>query len=160
MQGSRIPASRVCFNAIKWQNHSRDPAFRAPPAMAAGSQIMIDRRRFISLTARAAGVLGVAGGSDAVAAMQEQRDTNGGPERSPQPGSIGDRAYNRTYEGVHAEHIAFPMGGIGAGMMCLEGSGALSHVSLWHRPDLKREPGIFAAVSLKTPASIGTSAYS
>lgn len=46
------------------------------------------------------------------------------------------------------------MGGMGAGMLCLEGTGALSHVSLRNRPDMFHEPCIFAAISLRQPARI------
>lgn len=59
------------------------------------------------------------------------------------------RAFNGPYTGEHLSHVAFPMGGIGAGTICLEGTGALSHVSLRHRPDVHNEPAVFAAVSLK-----------
>jgi len=50
------------------------------------------------------------------------------------------------YTGEHLSRIAFPMGGIGAGMICLEGTGALSHVSLAHRPDIFNEPPTFGAL--------------
>ena len=43
-------------------------------------------------------------------------------------------------------HIAFPMGGIGAGMLSLEGTGALAQVSLRHKPDVYNEPQVFAAL--------------
>src|SRR5262249_38753155 len=42
-----------------------------------------------------------------------------------------------------------PLGGIGAGMMCLDGTGSLSHVSLRNRPEIYNEPCVFAAVSVK-----------
>lgn len=58
------------------------------------------------------------------------------------------REFNRRYEGDHLSRVAMPMGGIGAGMVCLEGSGALSHVSLRHRPELFNEPLIFTALSV------------
>ena len=45
--------------------------------------------------------------------------------------------------------MAFPLGGIGAGMLCLEGTGALSHVSLRHGPSIFNEPCVFAAVCVK-----------
>ncbi|MBN1466913.1 hypothetical protein JXA02_14260 [candidate division KSB1 bacterium] len=38
---------------------------------------------------------------------------------------------------------------MGAGMICLEGTGALSHFSLRHEPDIFNEPFTFAAVSIK-----------
>ncbi len=59
------------------------------------------------------------------------------------------REYNSAYEGEHLNRIAFPLGGIGAGMMCLEGTGALSHVSLRHAPDMYNEPPMFAALTIK-----------
>ena len=36
------------------------------------------------------------------------------------------REFNGPYHGDFLNQIAFPMGGIGAGMICLEGNGALS----------------------------------
>lgn len=47
------------------------------------------------------------------------------------------------------DHWAFPMGGIGAGMLCLEGRGSLSHVSLRHRMERFHEPLTFAAIALR-----------
>lgn len=52
------------------------------------------------------------------------------------------------YHGDRIGKIAFPMGGMGAGMVCLEGSGALSHLSIRHRPDVHNDPFFFAALSL------------
>jgi uncharacterized protein (DUF608 family) len=58
------------------------------------------------------------------------------------------RGFNENYTGKYLEHIAFPIGGIGAGMICLEGTGALSHVSVNNRPDVFNEPCMFAAISV------------
>ncbi len=55
----------------------------------------------------------------------------------------------RMYRGEDNQLVAFPMGGIGAGTICLEGTGALSHVSLYHRPDLLHEPNAFAALTIR-----------
>lgn len=55
----------------------------------------------------------------------------------------------RTYTGEHLRRIAFPIGGMGAGMFCLEGTGAISHMSIRNRPGLFNEPPLFAAISLK-----------
>lgn len=65
-----------------------------------------------------------------------------------------DRAFNGIYHGDYLNQIAFPMGGIGAGMICLEGTGALSKFSLRNRPDLASEPKCFSAVSIKGPRRI------
>jgi uncharacterized protein (DUF608 family) len=63
--------------------------------------------------------------------------------------TIADRPFNTAYHGAHLSRVAFPLGGIGAGMLCLEGTGALSHVSLRHRPDVFHEPCVFAAVCVR-----------
>lgn len=64
------------------------------------------------------------------------------------------RAYNGSYEGEYLNRVAFPMGGIGAGMICLEGTGALSHVSLRHKPEVFNEPQVFAAICVKGEKNI------
>src|SRR5882724_2115242 len=66
----------------------------------------------------------------------------------------GARAFNGIYHGDYLNQIAFPMGGIGAGMICLEGTGALSKFSLRNRPDLGSEPHAFSAVCIKGPRRI------
>lgn len=58
-------------------------------------------------------------------------------------------AYNESYTEEHLQRVAFPLGGIGAGMLCLEGCGALSHVSVRNRPDVYHEPNLFAALCVK-----------
>ena len=59
------------------------------------------------------------------------------------------RNFNQAYTGEHLDRIAFPMGGIGAGMVCLEGGGSLSHLSLRHRPEVFNEPLCFAAICVQ-----------
>lgn len=61
----------------------------------------------------------------------------------------GNRAFNDTYKGQYLSRVAFPIGGMGAGMICLEGSGAISHVSVYNKPDMFNEPTMFAAISVK-----------
>jgi uncharacterized protein (DUF608 family) len=63
--------------------------------------------------------------------------------------SVPVRPFNGPYEGPLTEKIAFPLGGIGAGMVCLEGRGGLSHVSLRHQPAVFHEPMVFSAVWVK-----------
>lgn len=58
-------------------------------------------------------------------------------------------AYNGVYTGEYLNRIAFPMGGLGAGMCCMEGTGVVSHVSVRNKPDIFNEPGMFAAVVVK-----------
>jgi uncharacterized protein (DUF608 family) len=58
------------------------------------------------------------------------------------------------FTGDQLGQIAFPMGGFGAGMMCLEGTGGLTNVSIRDRPMLQNQPGLFAAISIGGPSKI------
>ncbi len=62
-------------------------------------------------------------------------------------------AAGRLYAGGRLSRIAFPMGGIGAGMVSIEGTGALSQFSLRHKPDVYNEPQVFAALHVKGSAT-------
>jgi len=62
---------------------------------------------------------------------------------------IAQREYDGIYKGDYLNRVAFPIGGIGAGMFCLEGTGAISHMSVHNRPDIFNEPCMFAAISVK-----------
>ncbi len=64
-------------------------------------------------------------------------------------GQARDRDYNGSYEGHYLNRVAFPIGGIGAGMICLEGTGAVSHVSVRNKMEVFNEPCSFAALSIK-----------
>ena len=102
------------------------------------------RREFLKLSAATAGAVGAAGGLGAGCASQAE-------PRVARKASVarGQRDYNGRYAGEFLNQVAYPMGGIGAGMICLEGTGALSHVSLRNHPDVFNEPCIFAALSLQ-----------
>lgn len=62
---------------------------------------------------------------------------------------LASRSFSASYAGDYLNRVAFPLGGIGAGMICLEGSGALSHASLLHRPDVQNEPCAYAGLSIR-----------
>ena len=47
-------------------------------------------------------------------------------ERQNEPQSS---EYSKEYKGEFLNRIAFPIGGMGAGMFCLEGTGAISNMS-------------------------------
>ena len=59
------------------------------------------------------------------------------------------RSFNSEYTGEFLNRVAFPLGGIGAGMICLDGNGAFSHVSVRNKPDVYNTPFMFAALSVK-----------
>jgi uncharacterized protein (DUF608 family) len=64
-------------------------------------------------------------------------------------GTGSKHEFNGSYTGEYLNRIAFPIGGIGAGMFCLEGTGAISHMSVRNRPEVFNEPCMFAAISVK-----------
>jgi uncharacterized protein (DUF608 family) len=100
----------------------------------------LKRRQFLALTAASA----------AVSATGALTPLAGAAPATKTPASTsGGWRFNAVYTGEHLSRIAFPMGGMGAGMICLEGLGAFSHVSLRHRPEVFHQPCLFAAVSVK-----------
>jgi uncharacterized protein (DUF608 family) len=69
-----------------------------------------------------------------------------GEEQAPPPSR---HAYNAAYAGAHLDRVAFPIGGMGAGMICLEGTGAISHVSVRNRMEFFNEPFTIAAICIR-----------
>jgi uncharacterized protein (DUF608 family) len=63
--------------------------------------------------------------------------------------------YNTAYTGENLDQIAFPIGGIGAGMFCLEGVGAISNLSFGNKPSLNLCPNIFAALHVRAKGDLG-----
>lgn len=104
-----------------------------------------DRRKFL----KELGVSGLTAGIMPAALLEStitnEAETPGKNEKLP----AVKRNYNGTYSGEYLNRVAFPIGGIGAGMFCLEGTGAISHMSVRHKPDIFNEPGVFAAISIK-----------
>ena len=66
-----------------------------------------------------------------------------GTESKQFKGVATKHKYNDTYTGEYLNRIAFPIGGIGAGMFCVEGTGAISHMSVRNKPEMFNEPGLF-----------------
>src|SRR6185503_18250895 len=62
-------------------------------------------------------------------AADEVEDKEQPEQRSPGK----ERVYNTAYNGEFLNRVAFPVGGLGAGMFCMEGTGAISHVSVRNR---------------------------
>jgi uncharacterized protein (DUF608 family) len=101
------------------------------------------RRKFLKQVS----VGGLAAGVAPVSLFEDEKPTAGAAKKS---GSAEPRrAYNTPYTGDNLDRIAFPIGGLGAGMYCLEGTGAISHMSVRNKPEIFFEPGIFAALSVK-----------
>lgn len=100
----------------------------------------IPRRQFLKLSALSVGAAG-----SLPASGVSPLDTSHSPKKGA---GRNRRHYNGPYAGEYLNQVAFPMGGIGAGMICLEGAGALSHFSLRNHPDVFNEPCLFAALAL------------
>lgn len=65
------------------------------------------------------------------------------------PPLSADHPLGGAYDGRNLDRIAFPVGGIGSGMFCLEGTGAISHLSVRHQMERFNEPFCFAAISIR-----------
>ncbi len=104
----------------------------------------IPRRDFLKTSAASVAAMGTIASEPAQEQSAPQRQATGAAAPS----------YNGRYSGERVSRIAFPMGGIGAGMICLEGTGALSHFSLRNKPEVFNEPLTFAALSIKGPDKV------
>lgn len=102
-----------------------------------------------ALTACAATAVAAAiPGTAAVARGETTNIDASPPPRQPSGKSSPSTSYGE-YFGERLSRVAFPLGGMGAGMICLEGTGALSHFSLRNKPEVFNEPCTFAAISVK-----------
>lgn len=108
------------------------------------SSKIVDRRSFLKNIG-----LGSASAVLVSPTIKSLNEVNNGEHPEQYPGVDQSRKYNDVYHGPYLNRVAFPMGGMGAGMICMEGTGALSHVSIRNRPDIFNEPGMFAAIHVK-----------
>lgn len=77
-------------------------------------------------------------------------EKNNKSEKADNPAKTAQkRKYNAPYKDEHLNRVAFPIGGIGAGMFCIEGTGAASHMSVRNKPDIFNEPVMFSAIFVK-----------
>ncbi|MBI5383117.1 MAG: hypothetical protein HZA90_00365 [Verrucomicrobia bacterium] len=111
----------------------------------ASSKSSLPRREFLKLSAVTVGALGAAG-------VTEAQDAGAKSSRTSRAGAKSK--YNSPCTGERLNRVAFPMGGLGAGMICLEGTGALSHFSLRHKPEVFNEPVTFAALCVKGKTNV------
>ncbi|HVU95221.1 MAG TPA: GH116 family glycosyl hydrolase [Puia sp.] len=115
-----------------------------------------NRRTFLKTVT--IGSLGAAAVPTSLLEAAQESATTPPPDGTP---AQKGRPYNTPYTGEYLNRVAFPIGGLGAGMFCLEGAGAVSHMSIRHHPEVYNEPPIFAALHVKAldatapPAAIG-----
>jgi len=84
----------------------------------------------------------------------EIESTSGQNHAGKKLNRLATRTYNGPYKGEHLRRVAFPIGGIGAGMFCMEGSGAISHMSVHNKPNVFHEPNMFGAIAIKGKQTI------
>lgn len=101
----------------------------------------ITRRRFITTSAVAG--IGTLGSAKLLTACSEK------PSGNEKGNEAFTRSYNGYYTDKYLDRIAFPVGGMGAGMFCFGGTGAISQMTVHNHPDVFNEPCIFAAISVK-----------
>ena len=104
---------------------------------------MPNRREFVKRSATVLGAVGATSVPLADALAEEQS--------TPHGTALPHTPYDGTYSGPRLNRVAFPLGGFGTGMICLEGTGALSEVSIRNHADVFNEPGMFAAVGIVGP---------
>jgi uncharacterized protein (DUF608 family) len=105
---------------------------------------MSSRRDFLQKLSITLGVTSLAPRIKGLFAKDQQATSITPGQRSGE-----SREFNGSYLGELLNRVAFPIGGIGAGMVCLEGTGAISHVSVRNTPDIYNEPYMFAALCIK-----------
>jgi uncharacterized protein (DUF608 family) len=109
-----------------------------------------ERRSFLKTIALgSAGALTPAAFLKAEGTLQANGEVASGGMEAAEGTETNKRKYNAAYTGEYLNRPAFPIGGLGAGMFCLEGAGAISHMSVRNRPEIFHEPSLFAAIRVK-----------
>jgi len=86
---------------------------------------------------------------DILASQNEKKNAANESTDTPDDKAQNRRSYNSPYTGEYLNRVAFPIGGLGAGMFCMEGGGAISHMSVRNRPEIFHTPGMVAAICIK-----------
>jgi len=60
----------------------------------------------------------------------------------------------RKFKDEALDRISFPMGGIGAGTVCFQGTGSLGSVAIENTPNMKGNPNMFSALTVKGEKNI------
>ncbi len=81
--------------------------------------------------------------------LLKAEESQGAQKNNEEGTPLTERKYNSSYTGEYLNRVAFPIGGLGAGMFCLEGTGAISHMSVRNKPEIFNEPALFSAIAIK-----------
>ena len=109
----------------------------------------INRRDFFRTGAMATAAGATLGVEPVLADQSKNKENQSKSNEQPMKAGNYSRNFNESYQGPFLDRVAFPLGGLGAGMVCLEGTGCISHVSVRNTPDVFNEPFMFGAISIK-----------
>lgn len=108
------------------------------------------RRTFLAQTVAAGTILSMPITARAGQLLpRSDKGEGSGPEKNAIQNVDTPYQFNGPYQGKYLSRVAFPIGGIGAGMFSMEGTGAISQMSINHKPDVYNEPCTFAALHIK-----------
>jgi uncharacterized protein (DUF608 family) len=103
-------------------------------------QAQSTRREFLVATSSAALGASVSASEAQASIAQHQAPAQGGYSSA----DLFDLGPQRTFSGDQLTQIAMPLGGIGAGCVCLNGYGGLQDFSIWNHPSTTALPEGFA----------------
>ena len=116
------------------------------------------RREFLVAGSTAALAAAVpANTSDAASPANAAPAIGDAPDREPLPFSAADLLQpgpQRTFSGDKATQVAMPIGGLGAGCICMNGSGGLQDFSIRTRPETTALPAGFTSNSAEAAFAI------
>lgn len=104
-----------------------------------GDASKLPRRRFLKRAAAMAGAVtqvgSTLGGLGGSASAEAQAPVDGLVSPASRSSAAADIAYPRVFRGQQLKMIAFPLGGVGAGSLCLGGRGQLRDWEIFNRPN-------------------------
>jgi uncharacterized protein (DUF608 family) len=106
--------------------------------------MVFGRRDFLRLGAATS----LGGISESFGSSTYPRYPNSRVAPEPEPTIRESRLFNTSYSGDFLSEVSFPLGGIGSGMICIDGPGSLSKFSVRNCPDLVTCRRVFAAIAL------------
>ena len=108
------------------------------------------RREFLVAGSTAALAAAVPADTSDAASLADAAPPPSAPDREPLPFSSADLLQpgpQRTFSGDKATQVAMPIGGLGAGCVCINGSGGLQDFSIRTRPESTALPSGFSSNS-------------
>jgi len=138
--GSKSRSREVATNTEQSPNPTKQP--RSDDQELTDRRTFPTRRQFLAATPSL--VLGAAV-PVASAEISSSPDIQSPPQRRFSNAELFEQVPQRSFSGDRAMQIAMPLGGIGAGCVCLNGYGGLQDFSIWNHPTTTALPEGFAS---------------